>query len=126
MAVASCPPPGVPVETNTPANLPAKAPLAQSPPVASQKAYHGDQIVENDSMAKSYLPLCREVTVTSGDTKEECVKLCQLVDRDDWIIGFRRCMHFGKHFIWEGLWDSRWGNCPMSDRRLYRKGWTYW
>ena len=38
LTVVSCPPPGVPVETNTPANLPAKAPAAQSLPVASQKA----------------------------------------------------------------------------------------
>lgn len=36
-AVASCPPPGVPVLTNTPAYLPASPPDAQRPPVASQK-----------------------------------------------------------------------------------------
>lgn len=42
MTVASCPPPGVPVVTNTPANFPTNAPLAQSPPVASQKACRGE------------------------------------------------------------------------------------
>ena len=36
--VLSCPPPGVPVETKTPANLPTKARFHQRSSVASQKA----------------------------------------------------------------------------------------
>ena len=38
MTVLSCPPPSVPVETNTPAYLPQSAPDAQSWPVESQNA----------------------------------------------------------------------------------------
>jgi len=37
-AVDSCPPPGLAVETKTPAYLPQSAPEPQRPPVVSQKA----------------------------------------------------------------------------------------
>ena len=40
ITVASCPPPGEEVDTNTDAYLPKSEPCAQSWPVASQNAFH--------------------------------------------------------------------------------------
>lgn len=121
MTVASCPPPGVPVETNTPANLPTKPPVAQSPPVLSQKTcrrgenntrirYLTRDDGQSDMIDKTHLPLRREITITSRNTEQEGVKLCQLLDSDDGVVWFRRGLQFGEDFCWEGLWDSR---CAM-------------
>ena len=110
ITVASWPPPGEPVETNTPANLPVNAPCIHSCPVASQKACPGrDQISCYNTKDETHLPLGREVTVTSRNTEQVGIEIGQLVNRNDGVGWFGRGMHFCQDFSWERLWDSRSG-----------------
>ena len=55
---------------------------------------------------QTYLPLCWEVTVTSGDTEQVCVEGGELLGGDDFVIGFRRGVHLGQDFLRECLGDS--------------------
>ena len=54
----------------------------------------------------THLPLCREVTVTSGDTKKERIESGEFLGVDDFVDGFRRCVHLREDFLREGLGDS--------------------
>ena len=77
--------------------------------MASQKAcrQRRDQVGGYDTNDETHLPLGGEVTVTSGDTKQVGIEFRQLRGRNDGVGWFRRGMHFGQDFNWEGLWDSR-------------------
>lgn len=94
----------------------------------------GDQISGHDTTAKprideTHLPLSREVTVTSGDTKEVSVEIRQLGDRNDRVVWFGRGVHFGEDFRREGLLDSRCVMCGRIDELIAgreRGRWTYW
>jgi len=60
---------------------------------------------ETTGLVNEGLPLAREVTVTGGDTEEEGIVLCELVDGDVWVVGLCRCVHLEEDFRGEGLWD---------------------
>ena len=55
---------------------------------------------------KTYLPLAREVTETSGDTKQETVKLRQVVGGDDRVLLLGRCMEQFEDIVRECFRDS--------------------
>jgi hypothetical protein len=81
MTVASWPPPGPPVETNTPADLPFNFPCCQSWPVPSQKAYKS-QFQPDKTKRKgiyTYLELSGHVTEASGDTQKETVVVSEVI-----------------------------------------------
>jgi hypothetical protein len=54
----------------------------------------------------THLPLCREVTVTSRDTKKERIESGEFLGVDDFVVGFRRRVHLREDFLREGLGDS--------------------
>lgn len=53
----------------------------------------------------TYLPLNGEVAVTSGDTKEERVKVDKVIREEDRVIGSRRRLDELQDIIGEGLLD---------------------
>ena len=122
ITVASWPPPGEPVETNMPANLPVNAPCIHSCPVASQKACPGrDQISCYNTKDETHLPLGREITVTGRNTKQVGIEIGQLVNRNDGVGRFGRGMHFCQDLSREGLWDSR-SRWEMDGESIVRAG----
>lgn len=98
--VASCPPPGVPVETKTLANLPAKAPLAQRPPVASQKTYENEKIknFREISGSETYFPLSGEIAITGRNAEDKGVKVGQFGRGDDGITWLCGSIHLCEDF----------------------------
>jgi len=53
----------------------------------------------------TYLPLNGEVTVTGGNTKEECVKVDKVIREENGIIGSRGCLDELQDIVGEGLLD---------------------
>lgn len=101
------------------AYFPASAPLAQRPPVWSQNAYesHFMSTVHRWILGtKTHLPLSGEVTVTGGDTEDEGIEACELLGRDDGVVGFCRSVHLDENLLREGLGDP--SEQVASDRRM--------
>jgi hypothetical protein len=93
----------------SPADFPYRPPETQILPVASQKACGGriiSLLFAHRRGKKSYLPLCRKVAITSGDTKEECIKVCEFLRGNHCVVVLGRSMHFGKDFLRESLGNS--------------------
>jgi len=111
MTVASWPPPGPPVETNTPADLPYSLPCCQRVPVASQKAYKSvfqpDENKTKGNIIYTYLELSGHVTVASGDTKKITVIVREVIGLQDRVVGLGGCMHLGQDFLGKSLGDPR-------------------
>lgn len=75
----------------------------------SKHTVKGTLCPEAASSVDECLPLAREVTITSGDTKEEGVVFRQLVGFDDGVPTLLRGVHFCKNVGTESLGD------PMSN-----------
>jgi hypothetical protein len=95
--VDSCPPPNVPVETNTLAYFPASPPDIQRPPVASQNACGLVLAIVTKKYIPlvTYLPLAGEITVSRGDTKNERVIRSKVLGGYDRVLGFSWSVHLG-------------------------------
>jgi hypothetical protein len=73
--------------------------------VASQNAYEMHTVrfgTATESMS-THLPLGREVSVTSGNTKDEGIVLCELVGGDGRDIGLRGSVHLRENLARERL-----------------------
>ena len=75
------------MEINTDANLPKSAPLAQS---------WARRVPE-------VLPLDREVRESSGDAKDERVKLDKVARGDEGVVRLGRCAEFLEELLRKGL-----------------------
>jgi len=73
-------------------------------------------------VVNSYLPLCWHATITSGNTKEECVVFGKIIEGEDRVVGFGWRIHFTQDLRREGFGNSRTG---LSADFEPRKG-TYW
>lgn len=60
---------------------------------------------ERASGVPESLPLNGEVTVTGGNTKEECVKVDKVIREENGIIGSRGCLDELQDIVGEGLLD---------------------
>jgi len=56
------------------------------------------------------LPLCWEVTVTSGNTEQECIEGGEFLRGDDFVVGLGRGVHLGEDLCRKGLSDLEDGN----------------
>ena len=129
MAVDSCPPPRDEVETKRPADLPWRAPVAQSWPVASQKVFgaarrsvlvwcidrekervKGDKGREGGRKEGAHLPLGGEVSEAGGDAEEEGVELGEVGGCEDGVGGLGGCVELLEDVLGEGLCDPRIGD----------------
>lgn len=52
---------------------------------------------------RTYLPLGGEVTVTSGNTKDEPIELGELFCSDDGVVGLGGCVHLAEDVLRESL-----------------------
>ena len=55
----------------------------------------------------AHLPLSGEVTVASGDTENEAIKVTEVVGTKDRIVGLGGRMHFGQNLLRKSLGDPR-------------------
>ena len=122
MTVASCPPPGPPVETNTPADLPYNLPCCQRLPVASQNAYKSgfQHDGNNNKKTYTYLELSGHATIASGDTKNETVVVSEVGGLYDGIFGFGGRMHLCQDLLGKSLGNPiirSISRCHMHDMR---------
>jgi hypothetical protein len=51
----------------------------------------------------AYLPLCREVTVTSGDTAKDTIELGEFGGADDRVVGLGGSMHLCQNVLRQSL-----------------------
>jgi hypothetical protein len=95
------------VETKTPENLPASAPLAQSCPVPSQKVYreYGDEITVGTAETCAYLPLSGEIAVAGRDAKKESVELTDISRAKDGVVRLWGRVHEFEYVLGERLGD---------------------
>lgn len=129
-AVISWPPPGVPVETNTLAYLPASEPCAQSPPVASQKVYVAQGACQHDYISltqgrETHLELRGHVAVASRDTEDEGIEFGEVRGLEDGIGGLGGRAHLGEDLLGERLGDPE-HHTGQRTRRGATAESTYW
>ena len=119
MAVDSCPPPRDEVETKRPADLPWRAPVAQSWPVASQKVCGAARClaltwgIDREKQREgggAHLPLGGEVPEAGGDAEEEGVELGEVGGCEDGVGGLGGCVELLEDVLGEGLCDPRIGD----------------
>ena len=128
MTVASWPPPGPPVETNTPADLPYSLPCCQRLPVPSQKAYkcvfQPDKNKTKGNIIYTYLELSGHATIASGDTKNETVVVSEVAGLYDGIVGLGGRMHLGQDFLGESLGNPKIRSIrsDIGSSRTYMRG----
>jgi len=96
----------VPLDTKTPANFPDRAPVVHSEPVPSQKAFSNQSVCTGTETDVAYLPLCGHVAVTGGNTKQVTVKVGEILDRHNRIVGLGGCFHHSQNLRRKCLWNS--------------------